>query len=313
MRHSLALGYCVLALAQVTISVNVVTSKVLLESMPMFVLLAGRFGLCSLLLGIILFLSRTSLACPTHPEGKLTPNDWWLAILSGLSAAFLFNFFFGWGLKHTTATAAGIVGSTLPAIVALLAVWLLKEKLSTMKLFALILAIAGVLVINLEDPKGIANNAHTYFGDFLIFLAMIPEAWYSILSRKLAGRVTPLGAAFIATAVGFLALLPFAVFTSNAALNLAGYSFLELLLLSVSAMSSLLFFCAWGWALSFIPASTAGIFGGVMPVATSVFAIFFLKETFHWNDGIGMLLVFASIVLGAGLKFRKTPLPVQNS
>ena len=136
-----------------------------------------------------------------------------MAILSGIFAAFLFNVFFVWGLHHTTATAAGIVGSTLPAMIALSAVWLLKERLNFAKIFALILAMVGILVINLDYFEESSNLNHTFFGDVLVFIAMFPEAWYSIVSRKLATRITPLGAAFIANVVGFLALFPCALFT----------------------------------------------------------------------------------------------------
>src|SRR5688572_18766108 len=122
MPRTLMLGYCVLALAQLAISLNVVTGKFLLVTMPMFQLLATRFGLSTLLLSLLIWLTRTPLIDPQHPQRKLTTTDWLLAILAGVFAAFLFNLFFAWGLQRTTATAAGIVGSTLPAIIALSAV-----------------------------------------------------------------------------------------------------------------------------------------------------------------------------------------------
>lgn len=308
MRRTLAVGYCVLILAQITISINVVTSKYLLTTMPMFLLLAGRFGFSTIVLALMLKLSKSPLADPHHPQGKLTRTDWTLTALQGIFAAFLFNVFFVWGLQHTTATAAGIVGSTLPAIIALSAVWLLKERLNFPKIMALILAMIGILIINLDHFDEAANLNHTYFGDFLVFLAMLPEAWYSILSKKLAGRVTPLGAAFIANLVGFLTLLPCALYAGS--IDLSAYSWWEASLVAVAGISSLIFFCAWGWGLTFIPASTAAIFGGVMPVATALFAILLLGETFRWYDTLGMLIVLSSIVVGTNWRpsLRKTEL-----
>lgn len=298
MRRALSTGYFALAFAQVGISLNVVTSKYLLTTMPMFMLLATRFGLSAIVLGLFLLISRTSIIDPFHPEKKLTSHDWFLAILLGIFAAFLFNLFFVWGLQHTTATAAGIIGSTLPALIALFSVWLLKEHLNSAKLIAIALAMLGILFINLDHFEATANAEHTYFGDMLVFIAMFPEAWYSIVSRKLANRITPLGGAFIANVVGFITLLPCALYTST--LNFTLYSSFEFALIGVAAMSSLIFFWAWAWGLSFIPASTAAIFGGVMPVATTLFAILFLGENLHWYDTCGMLLVLASIVIGAG-------------
>ncbi len=300
MSRSLSLGYFALMMAQVTISVNVVASKYLLaSSMPMFMLLTCRFGLSTLMLAFVLKFSGSKLMEPSHPEGKLTRMDWILAILQGIFAAFLFNLFFVAGLQNTTATAAGIVGSTLPAIIALSAVWFLKEQLGFNKIFALLLAIFGILVINFDHfDGGIGDINHSYFGDFLIFLAMFPEAWYSIISRKLRGRVTPLGGAFVANLVGFIALLLCALMTSS--FNWSVIGMFEASLLLVAGLSSLIFFWAWAWGLSFISASTAAIFGGVMPVSTTLLAVFLLEEELHWYDCCGMLLVFASIIIGSG-------------
>lgn len=302
--RSLTLGYFVLALAQVAISVNVVISKFLISGydMSMFFLLTARFGISSLFLGLFMLVSRTSLRDPRHPQSALTQKDWFLGILSGFFAAFLFNLFFVWGLQYTTATASGIVASTLPAIVAISAVWFLNERLNSAKVSAVILAMIGILVINLDHFETNVHLEHTYFGDFLVFLAMLPEAWYSIISRKLANRITPLGAAFIANIVGFVCFLPCALFTSS--FSVSALSTPVCLLILLAGFTSLLFFWAWGWGLSFIPASTAAIFGGVMPVATTCLAILFLGETLRWYDTVGMLLVLASIVIGTGWHMR---------
>ncbi len=298
MRRTLMVGYIALALAQAGISITVVTSKFLLGYMPMFMLLAGRFFLSSFILAIVLKVTNTKIIDPLHPQGKLSSTDWTYSALQGFFAAFLFNIFFVWGLHHTTATAAGIVGSTLPAIIAICAVWMLKERLNWPKVFALLLAMLGILIINLDHFEGNINLEHTYFGDFLVFLAMIPEAMYSILGRKLAGRVTPLGVSLIANVVGFVTLLPCALFSGT--FDLSVFASWEGSLIIIAAVSSLIFFWAWAWGLTFIPASTAGIFGGVMPVATTILAIFFLDEDIHWYDLAGMCLVLASILIGTG-------------
>lgn len=307
MRRSLMIGYLALALAQAGISINVVTSKYLLTLMPMFMLLASRFFVSSVILALTLKATNTRILDPQHPDGKLSSTDWTFAALQGFFAAFLFNLFFVWGLQHTTATAAGIVGSSLPAIIALCAVWMLKERLNWPKVIALVLAMLGILIINLDHFEGSINLEHTYFGDFLVFLAMIPEAMYSILSRKLAGRVTPLGASFVANVVGFLTLFPCCLLTGS--FDLTIYSWWEWSLVMVAGISSLIFFWAWAWGLSFIPASTGGIFGGVMPVVTTLLAIIFLNESLSWYDIFGMVLVVSSIFIGTGWRpafLRKT-------
>lgn len=303
MRQSLLLGYLALTISQIGISLNVVTSKFLLATMPMFAILAGRFLISTILLGLLLRLTKTPLRDPQHPQHQLTRQDWFLAISQGLTAAFLFNLFFVWGLQHTTATAAGIVSSTLPAIIALCAVWMLNERLNNQKIAALFLSMLGILIINLDHMEGSHNLHHSYLGDFLVFVAMFPEACYSIVGRKLAGRVTPLGTAFISNLVGFVTLFPCAIVSSS--LDLTTYGWSEAIAILIAAISSLIFFWGWSWGISFIPASTAAIFGGIMPIATTLFAILFLSEHLQWYDMVGMILVILSIVVGTGRKRRK--------
>jgi drug/metabolite transporter (DMT)-like permease len=301
MRPSNTVGYFVLTLAQLAISINVIVSKFLLTTMPMFMLLSYRFFLSTLLLGALLLISRTPLKAPQHPESKLTTSDWVFMILQGIFAAFLFNLFFVWGLQHTTATAAGIVGSTLPAMIAICAVWMLKEHLNSAKVISIALAMLGILVINLDYFDASNTQEHSYFGDFLVLLAMLPEAWYSIIGRKLANRVTPLGAAFIANLVGFATLFPCALITGT--FEIRQFTPAEMGLLLAAGASALIFFWAWGWGLRFIPASTAAVFGGVMPVATTLFAVMLLEEQIHWYDSLGMLLVVLSIIIGTGFRW----------
>jgi len=298
MHRSSLTGYLALTGAQIAVSVNVVTSKYLLQFMPMFTLLTVRFILSTLILGLLLKITRTGFTDKRHPLKKLTSQEWGLAILQGIFAAFLFNLFFVWGLQYTTASAAGIIGSTLPAMIALSAIWLLKERLTPPKILALLLAMAGILVINMDYFGSPSTTSYTYLGDFLIFLAMLPEAWYSIIGRKLASRMTPLGNAFIANLIGFITLLPCALFTST--LDFSVFTTWQSSFILLTALTSLLFFWAWAFGLTLISASTAAIFGGVMPIATALLAIFFLGEHLQWHDVAGMLLVIASIVVGTG-------------
>lgn len=300
-QRTLTAAYSALALAQIAISVNVVTSKFLVTNIPMFFILAARFTVSTFSLGMLLIFTQTPLKDPFHPEIKLSSMDWFLGILQGILAAFLFNLFFLWGLQYTTATASGIIGSTLPAIVAISAILFLNERISTPKIIALILAMLGILIINLDHFETSENLEHTYFGDLLIFLAMLPEAWYSIVIRKLANRITPLGSAFLANVVGLVTFLPFALLTSQT-FSFTDVSWGQWGLISIAGLTSMLFFWCWGWGLTLISASTAGIFGGVMPVATTVLAILFLDESLRWYDAIGILLVLGSILVGTILK-----------
>lgn len=311
MRQSLGIAYTVLILAQAILAINVIASKHLVGYLPMFFVLAGRFTISTVLLAIIVFASRTPLCDPAHPKGKLTTTDWLLAILQGLFAGFLFNLFFAWGLQYTTATAAGIISSTLPVITAVSAIWFLKERLTLGVISALFLAMLGVAIINFNHLEN-ASFTQTNLGDLLIFIAMFPEAWFTIISRKLRNRITPLGSALIANSVSMVTLIPCALVSGFDFAQVASFDWM---LITLAGTCSLLFFWGWAWGLSFISASKAGITGGMMPVMVTLFANLFLGEILHWYDSTGMMLVILSIVIGSVPKpfwqtlFRQNNLP----
>jgi|GEM_PF-667542 drug/metabolite transporter (DMT)-like permease len=301
--------YCALALAQCGIGINVVINKLLITVMPMLMLLACRFCLSTLFLGLLLRLTHTPITAPSHPAGKATASDWLYLSLQGLAAGFLFNVLFVWGLNYTSATAAGAISCTLPAIIGLTALWLLNERLSSRKVMALGLAISGILVLNL-DYFSAAMPSHQYAlqGNLLVLCAMFPQASYSILGRKLAGRITPLGGAFIANLAGLACLVPSTLWVNGPHLpNNLPWVYYGLIVLGASC--SLMFFWGWSWGLSRIGASVAAAFGGVMPLTTTCLAFFLLGEPLHMQDMLGILLVIASVLVGANIGFAK-PKPV---
>lgn len=291
-------AYALLAMAQAAIAVNVVVGKFVIEAdMPIFLFLGIRFLISSVLLSVMLLVGRTRILALTHPTGKLEKRDWGFLLAQAMTGGFLFNYLFFWGMESTTATSAGIISSTLPAFLAVSAYFLLNEKLSRFKLLGIVLAILGIIVISLDNGTDKDAITGSYWGDFLVLLAIFPEALYSIFNKYLSQRVTPLGSAFIVNWMIFILMLPLSLSTlSTVVMNDFPHYYWGLI--AVGSLCGAFFYWAWGRGLQTVPASTAALFGGVLPVVTSLLGYFFLAERFGWYDFFGMLLVFASIAVG---------------
>ncbi|MCS5710066.1 EamA family transporter [Candidatus Berkiella aquae] len=298
-------AYALLALAQAAIAVNVVVGKFVIEAqMPIFVFLGVRFLISSVFLSVLMVLGRISLISPTHPTRRLEKRDWIFLLGQAMTGGFLFNYLFFWGIESTTATSAGIISSTLPAFLAIAAFIVLQEKFTRLKVFGIILAILGIIVINLDngtDPDAVTGS---FFGDFLVLLAILPEALYSIFNKCISHRVTPLGSACVVNWMIFLLILPLCL-GSLENVDMSAFPDHYWGLIAIGSLCGAFFYWAWGKGLQIIPASTAAIFGGVLPVVISLLGYFFLNEIFGWYDLCGMLLVFASIATGVERKPRK--------
>lgn len=291
------LAYGALALGQTAIAVNVVAGKYIIEQMPTFIFLGIRFFISSVILTVLTLISRQSLLSPAHAHRRFSKQDALFLFAQALTGGFLFNFFFFWGMEYTTAMAGGIISCTLPAIIAICAFLFLGERLTFLKSTAILLAMMGIVIVSTQDAgKGEAVAFRNYWGDILVFLAMIPEALYSILNKFCNKRFNALASAMVVNWMICFMMVPMGYFEFEA--FYPPYPLLFWVLILVCSLTSVVFYWAWPKGLEVVPANTAAVFGGLVPVITSVLSWAFLHEIFGWHEALGMVFVFASLLLG---------------
>ncbi len=296
--HPTTRGYLDLTVGQISIAVNVVLAKYLTTSIMLpFVFLGFRFLFATFLLLGMVALNRGRLLGEEHPTGRFGVKDWALLWGQALTAGFLFNYFFLYGLQKTTATSAGIIASVLPAMIAIFSFWLLKERLSLRKWGAIVLAMVGILILSGRGVVEPGSGSASLLGDLCIFIALIPEALYSILVKLLGRRVDVIAAAFFTNLFTLILLLPL-MLMGLAEMGPVHFEAQTWGLLLLGGIGSTGFYWLWSRGLQVIPTNTAGIFGSVLPVATALIAVIFLDEVMTSYDGIGMILVMGSIILG---------------
>jgi drug/metabolite transporter (DMT)-like permease len=182
-------GLVFLVLAQTMVGVNIVTSKLLLSSIPVLVLLEIRFLLATLVLLPLHWTTAASRKKSLNAYfSELRQRDWFFILTQALSAGILFNTLMLTGLNYTDANVAGIITSALPAIIAILSWLILHEKISAEKALCILFATIGLVIIAYNKLQGI-GDAHSFFGDSIILLALLPEASYYVLCKLYANRL----------------------------------------------------------------------------------------------------------------------------
>src|SRR3990167_9818771 len=91
-------GMLLLILAQTMVGINIVTSKLLLSSIPILFLLAIRFALGTLILLPLHWLTPARKISLRDHFLKMQRKDWIFIFAQGLSAGILFNCFMLLGL-----------------------------------------------------------------------------------------------------------------------------------------------------------------------------------------------------------------------
>lgn len=293
-RHFLQ-GLLFLAIAQIMVGVNIITSKILLSAIPILILLLIRFILASLVLLLLHWVSPARQYSIKTYFLKLNRRDWCFIFAQALSAGILFNCLMLMGLNYTDANVAGIITSALPAIIAVMSRLMLNEKISAQKGLCVAFATAGLLVIAYDKFNGIVVS-HSFFGDFVILLSLLPEAAYYVLCKLYSNRLPLFLTSSLLNGINAVLLLPVIFVVDWASFNIG---LLNGFILLIIGLSSGLFYVFWFMGSQRVDGIMASLSTAIMPVATVILAWIILGEQLTGPEFAGMGLVMLSIVLYA--------------
>lgn len=289
-------GVIFLALAQTMVAVNIIISKLLLASVPIPLLLEIRFLLATIALLSLHWMSVARKYSLIAHFSKLNLRDWSCILGQALCAGVLFNLLMVTGLSYTDANVAGIITSALPAIIAALSWLLLKEKISSEKALCILFATAGLLIIAYDKIHGV-SNFHSFLGDVLVLLSLLPEAAYYVLCKFYENRLPLFLTSALLNGINALLLLPLLLFVNwqlTQAMTLSTW-----FILFVIGLSSGLFYVFWMIGARYVDSIFASLSTAIMPVATVILAWMILGEQLTLIELVGMGLVLFSIVLYA--------------
>ncbi|STX28674.1 transmembrane protein [Legionella beliardensis] len=289
------LGLLLLILAQIMVGLNIVLSKKLVNDIPTLLLINIRFALASIILLPLHWLTPAKEKSLVHHLSLLNNKDWYFIFGQALSAGVLFNLFMLLGLHTTDANVAGIITSTLPAIIAIMSFIFLKEKLSAKIGFCILFATLGLIVIATEKFNHL-SKAHSFLGDLVIFVALLPEAAYYVLYKMHISRLPVFLISAVMNGINAIVLLPFSLFEITHIPNISANHWL---ILSSLGISTSLFYIFWYFGSQRVDGIMASLSTAVMPIGTVIFAWLLLGEQLTNIQFFGMGLVISSIVFYA--------------
>ncbi|MDR6502551.1 drug/metabolite transporter (DMT)-like permease [Burkholderia ambifaria] len=238
-------------------------------------------------------------------------GEWLNLFLQAFFGTFMFTLLMLNGVQRTSAVAAGVITSTIPAIVALFAWLILREKPNGRALVSIALAIAGVVTINLANGSAAAHGAPgdasgSLTGNLLILGAVCCESIYVILSRRLTQTLAPIDICAYTHLFGLFLMLPLGATAlwhfDYASVPAGTWALVVWYGLSASIFS----FWLWMKGIRHVPGSLAGVFSAVLPIAAAAYGIAFLGERPTLAHGIALACVVAGIVL-ASLRAKRVP------
>lgn len=298
------IAYSWLTASMALVGTYVALSKPLAAAIPVLALAFLRFAIAA-----IAMLPWTFAAAG---EAPLSRTEHRLFFLLSFFGNFLFSICMLTGISMTTATAAGVILATLPAVVALLSRWFLRERLTVRVWIAIALAVVGIVLLQLARDQTAQAANFTWLpllGNALLFCAVVCEAIYVIIAKRLAATRSPLRVSALANVWGLVLIAPFGLWALGS-FDLGALSAnLWLLLIFYSLGASL--FAVWMWVtgLKHVEASHAGVFTVALPIAATLVGVLVLGEPFTWRQAAALACASAGILLIASSQ-RQTAPPV---
>jgi len=120
-------------------------------------------------------------------------GDIWRFVLIGVAGQVAAQLFITWGTRLSLASNAALLSLALPVCTALMAYFLLGERMTPVRWVSFALAIAGVLACSGVDWRALDFGSAKYLvGNVMILASVNGSAFYNAYSKKLLGRYTPL-------------------------------------------------------------------------------------------------------------------------
>ncbi|MBK9926408.1 MAG: DMT family transporter [Anaerolineales bacterium] len=267
-----------------------VVSKVVLEVIPPFTLLAIRLIMGALVLGSIVLLRKEYIGFT-----RQNFRDSFLVGVIGYGISLGFQFV---GTKLSTASNGSLVTSATPAFVLLFAPLLLKEKTTQRGMIALVVASLGVLAV--IDPRTADFSSKLFLGNLSLIAAALTWALYSVLVRKVSTTSNLLASSTVMLMGGIPSSILFGVFevSKQGVGSITPGIIGGLLFLGIISTAIAMFL--WNYAFAALPASTASLTFFAQPVVGTLLGWFFLGEK------ITPLFLAGGVLIGIGILISST-------
>jgi drug/metabolite transporter (DMT)-like permease len=280
-------AYACLAGGMALVGTYVGLSKLLVAVLPVFLLAWLRFGIAAL--------AMAHWVRRAPGEAPLSAHDRKLLFLESFLGNFLFSICMLFGVALSSALAAGVIMAAIPGVVAVLSRIFLKERIALRVLLGIACAVGGIALVSLSKHEGTGDGS--LLGNLLLCGAVVCEASYVVIGKKLTGSISPRRISALVNLWGLALVTPFGIWQALS-FDFTGVAAGDWLLLVFYSLAASMW-TVWLWmsGLRHVPASRAGVFTVLLPVSAAAVGVLFLGERFSSAQAAAFALALAGVVL----------------
>lgn len=283
--------YALLLFVMLLWGFNVAAIKVLVTSMDPIILTAFRIFVA----GIAVLVACIFMKIFRWPTRKELTVILYISIFNVM----LHHIFIALGLKFTMGVNTALILGTGPLFTMILAVILLGNRVSRLRIFGFVLGFIGVAVTSLSGLSGFNGVS---IGDLFILGGVLTQAFSFILISKSHADFDPRLLTGYMLVIGSLAIFVTSfLLESNIGQITQLFSWkLGFVFLFSALMCTAFGHMVYNYAIKKVGPAESAIFINFNTVFAVVGSVIFLQESVTYYHGIGFVLILTGVLMGTG-------------
>ncbi|MBB6217728.1 drug/metabolite transporter (DMT)-like permease [Anaerosolibacter carboniphilus] len=272
-----------------------IAGKIGIREFPPFSLAFFRFLFATMVIFVVMIKYE-------EKSWRLQKEDWPYMLALGLIGMFGYHVLFFIALKYTSAMNSSMIGATNPLITGILAAIFLKEHLSLKRFGAILLAFSGIALTVSNGDITVFTSLSFNIGDLLMLLAVLCWAVYSIISRKITDRYSPLILTSYSFLVCLILLIPFVLWEKPLEYlpKVTWMGWTSVLYMAIFA--SVIGYLVQQISIKTIGASKTAAFINLVPVFSIILSALILHEEITSIKLLSAVIIITGVYLNTKLK-----------
>jgi drug/metabolite transporter (DMT)-like permease len=276
-------------LAVVFWGLNLTVVKVALEHLHPHAFNSLRLSGSALVLFVILAVRRESL--------RLSRRDLAAVIVLGILGNFCYQVLFIRGISLTSASNTSLILATSPIFIALIGTAFGIERLSWPAWVGIVISFLGLYLVISRQAGGFHLSGAGFKGDLTILAANVFWATYTVFSKPLLERMSPLKFSTLTLASGSAVYLVFAA-PELGKLAWSGVPVGSWLAMAYSGLFAIVLgYVLWYTSIKVVGNAKTAVYTNFTPVLAIVFAALFLGESIEGAQVLGAAVILAGVYL----------------
>ncbi|HVM88135.1 MAG TPA: DMT family transporter [Puia sp.] len=231
-------------------------------------------------------------------EKKILKKNAGYLFWTALTGVSLFNTCIYVAGHYSPAINLALIGTTSSPIMAvILARIFLKEHISWLRISGLVICISGILLLMGKGSFKQIFMLRFSIGDIWILLSAFFFAIYNILVRKKPSSINPVVFMGVVFSLGTLIIFPFYLFEKFNSPAADWNINLLLIIIYLGLGNSVISYFCWNAAIAKLGAARTALFGNLIPIFSSIEALFFLGEKITVIHILSAAMVITGLVI----------------